>query len=138
MLKIRHYAKPQTVNTDPYSATIGTVTYNSNFNLSTSGDQILAYQGTTAPTTNTDANWLFAFSTENFAWGNNSNSSDVPTALSGASVAMTTSTTETDNAYFANGSTATSSVTVSGTKSELLVLFTDASKYYKDVRRYSI
>lgn len=121
-----------TVNTDPYSATIGTVTYNSNFNLSTSGDQILAYQGTTAPTTNTDANWLFAFSTENFAWGNNSNSSDVPTALSGASVAMTTSTTETDNAYFANGSTATSSVTVSGTKSELLALFTDASKYYKD------
>jgi hypothetical protein len=52
--------------------------------------------------------------------------------LHGASVAMTTSATETDNAYFANGSTAQSSVTVSGTKSELLALFTDASKYYKN------
>lgn len=121
-----------TVNSSPYSATIGTVTTNTNFNLSASGDQILAYQGTTAPTTNDDANWLFAFSTEKFAWGNNSNTSDVPTALTGASVAMTASTTETDNAYFANGSTAQSSVTVSGTKSELLALFTDPSKYYKD------
>jgi hypothetical protein len=121
-----------TVNANPYSATIGTVTTNTYFNLSTSGDQILAYQGTTAPTTNDDANWLFAFSTENFLWGNNTNTSDVPTALTGASVAMTTSTVETDNAYFADGSSAQSSVTVSGTKSELLALFMDASKYYKD------
>ena len=120
-----------TLTTTP-TVSIGNVTKSGSFDLSASGDQILAYQGTTAPTTNPDANWLFAFSTENFVWGNNSNTSDVPTSLTAASVAMTTSATETDNAYFANGSTAQSSVTVSGTKSELLALFTDASKYYKN------
>ncbi len=82
----------------------------------------MVYEGTTAPSTNDASNWLWGFSTENFALGNNSNTSDIPTALSGYSAAMTTSTTETDNAYFANSSTAQSSVSVSGTKSELITL----------------
>lgn len=117
---------------DPYSVDVGSVTNVSAFNLSTSGDQVLSYLGTTAPTTNNSSLWLYGFSLENFAWGNNSNSSDIPTALINYSVAMTTSTTEIDNAYFANGSTSQTSINVSGTKSELLALFTDASKYYKD------
>ena len=120
------------VNASPFSSTIGSVTTNTNFNLSTSGDQVLAYEGTSAPTTNTSTTWLYGFSTRNFAYGNNANSSDIPTALSIASVAMTTNTTDFDNAYFANGTTAQSAVSVSGTKTELLVLFNDASKYYKD------
>lgn len=115
-----------------FAASLGSVTTNSSFNLSTSGDQILAYEGTTAPTSNTDSIWLFGFSFENWAYANNSNSSDYPTALAGASVAMTSSTAETDNAYFANGIDAQISVSVSGTKAALLALFTDNTKYYKN------
>ncbi len=107
-----------------YSSTTGSVTTNGSFNLSTSGDQVLAYEGTTSPTTNEDAAWLFAFSTESFAYADNSNSSDYPTALSGASVAMTTSTTETDNAYLTN-------TTVSGTKEEVLEIITNTDNYTK-------
>lgn len=98
--------------------------------LSASGDQILAYEGTTAPTSNTDATWLYGFSTENWAFLNNTTSSDIPTALSAYSVALTTSTTEYDNAYFANGSSAQTAVTVSGTKENLISLFTNSSLYY--------
>ena len=116
----------------PFTASLGTVTSTGSFNLSADGDQVLVYEGTTAPSTNDASNWLWGFSTENFAWGNNSNTSDIPTALSGYSAAMTTSTTETDNAYFANSSTAQSSVSVSGTKSELITLFTNRDKYYKN------
>ncbi len=115
-----------------YSSNVGSITTNTNFALSTSGDQILAYEGSTAPTTNSSNLWLYAFSNENFVYGNNTNTSDVPTSLSGASVGITTSTTEKDNAYFANGNTAQTSVSISGTKSELLALFNDASKYYSN------
>ncbi|MDD2229135.1 MAG: FlgD immunoglobulin-like domain containing protein [Candidatus Cloacimonetes bacterium] len=115
-----------------YSASTGSVTTSSGFNLSASGDQILAYEGNTAPSTNSSSLWLYGFSIESFAWGSNSNTSDIPTALSGASAAMTTSTTEIDNAYFANGTTSQTSVTVSGTKTALLALFNDSDKYYKN------
>lgn len=120
------------INASPYSASIGSVTTHANFNLSASGDQVLAYEGTTAPTTNSSSIWLFGYSTRNFAYGSNSNSSDIPTALTSYSVAMTSSTTDFDNSYFANGSTSQSSVEVTGTQEELLALFTDDSKYYKD------
>ncbi len=115
-----------------YEASVGSVTTSSGFNLSTSGDQVLAYQGTTAPTSNTDSIWLYGFSLESWAWANTANTSDIPTALAGASVAMTTSTTEIDNAYFANGPDAQTSVSVAGTKAALLALFTDSSLYYKE------
>ncbi|MDD3633564.1 MAG: hypothetical protein PHW38_07220, partial [Candidatus Cloacimonetes bacterium] len=113
-----------------YSASIGTVTTNTDFNLSASGDQILAYEGTTAPTTNDASTWLYGFSTENWSWNNDSNTSDLPTALNGASVGLTDSATEVDNGYFANGNTAQTEVSVSGTKGQLLALFTDNTKYY--------
>ncbi len=113
-----------------FTVDLGTVTTNTSFNLSASGDQILAYEGTTAPTTNADATWLFGFSIENWVWANNSNTSDIPTALIGASIGLTGSTTEFDNGYFANGNTAQTAVAVSGTKAELLVLFCDNTKYY--------
>lgn len=113
-----------------YAADLGTVTTNTNFNLSATGDQILAYEGTTAPTTNADATWLFGFSIENWVWADNSNTSDIPTALIGASVGLTSSTTEFDNGYFANGNTTQTTVSVSGTKAALLVLFCDNTKYF--------
>ncbi len=113
-----------------YTVDIGSVNTVAGFNLSTSGDQVLAYEGTTAPTSNTDALWLFGFSLENWLWANNTNTSDLPTALIGASVALTSSTTEFDNGYFANGATAQTIVSVSGTKAELLALFIDNTKYY--------
>jgi hypothetical protein len=100
--------------------------------MSTSGDQVLAYEGTTAPTTNSSSLWLYGFSLENWVWGNNANTSDIPTALTGAYVGMTSSTTEYDNAYFANGSTSQTSVSVTGTQAELLALFNDSSKYFKN------
>lgn len=113
-----------------FTVDLGTVTTNASFNLSASGDQILAYEGTTAPTTNADATWLFGFSIENWVWANNPNTSDIPTVLIGASIGLTGSTTEFDNGYFANGNTAQTAVAVSGTKAELLVLFCDNTKYY--------
>lgn len=119
-----------TINANPYLTNLGSVTTNTNFDLSASGDQILAYSGTTAPTTNDDAAWLFGFSTENWAFGDNTNTSDIPTALSAVSVSMKTSTSETDNAYFANASIAQTAVTVSGTKYELLALFCNRDLYY--------
>lgn len=119
-----------TVNVSPFSSTLGTITTNTNFNLSASGDQILTYEGTVAPTSNAESTWLFGFSTENWSYQNNTNSSDIPGALTGASVGMTSSSTETDNAYFADGTSAQTTVNVSGTKSQLLQLFTDSNKYY--------
>jgi len=115
-----------------YTTDVGSVTTQTNFNLSASGDQILAYVGTTAPTSNFDSTWLYGFSTENWVWGNNSNTSDCPTALASAHIGLTNSTTEKDNGYFANGSTAQTGVNVSGTKVPLLALFTDSSLYYTD------
>lgn len=113
-----------------YSTDIGSVTTNSNFNLAAAGDQILAYDGSTAPTTNDSSLWLYGYSSANWAYNNNSNSSDIPTALSGANVALTSSTTDLDNGYFANGSTAQTSVSVTGTKAELLALFNNNTLYY--------
>lgn len=98
--------------------------------LSGSGDQVLAYEGTTAPTSNTDSTWLYGFSTENWVWADSSTSSDLPTALIGASVGLTDSTTEVDNAYFADGIDPQTSVVLSGTKTQLLVYFTDNTLYY--------
>lgn len=120
-----------TMYPDSLLATIGSITVSeSNIDLASSGDQVLAYEGTTAPTANNDATWLYGFSTESFSWGNSSNTSDIPTALENYSVAMTTSATEVDNAVFTNGSEHQDNVSVSGTKTELLQLFNDSSKYY--------
>jgi len=125
-----------TVDVNPYLTTLGTITTSTNFNLSTSGDQIIAFADTwtNRPTTASDSKFLYAFSLENFITSSttSSNTSYLPSALSGASVAMTTSATETDNAYFANGSTVQTTVSISGTKAELLALFNDASKYYQN------
>ncbi|HOT40924.1 MAG TPA: hypothetical protein PKV08_06860, partial [Candidatus Syntrophosphaera thermopropionivorans] len=96
----------------------------------TSGDQILAYEGTTAPTSNDASIWLYGISTSNWVWGNSSTTSDLPTALANAAVAFTGTTTDIDNGYFANGSEPQTSVSVSGTKEELLNLFTNNANYY--------
>ncbi len=108
--------------------TVGTMS------LSTSGDNIIAFEGTWAerPTSENDSRFLFVFSLEAFiATGTpTTNQTYVPAALADYSVAMTTSGTEVDNAYFANGAAAQTAVSVSGTKTELLALFTDYTKYY--------
>ena len=116
--------------TTPPTASLGTVTKIGSFDLSASGDQVLAYEGTTAPTSNTDSIWLYGISIRDWVFANNANTSDLPTALTNAALAFTGTSTDYDNGYFANGSTSQTSVSVSGTKSQLLALFTDNTKYY--------
>lgn len=118
------------------SVTLGSIAEFGSMGFSNSGDQIIAFKGAWAdrPTTDgADAKFLYAFSWENFitTGTTNTNTSYLPSALASYSAAMTTSATETDNAYFANGNTAQTSVAVSGTKEELLTLFNDGlTKYY--------
>ena len=112
----------------------GTVTATTNFNLAASGDQLIAFKGDWAsrPTTDDDVNFIYAFSLENFISTGipTSNQSFLPAALANASCYMTTSTTETDNAYFANGTTAITELTLSGSKIELLALFNNGIDKY--------
>jgi endonuclease I len=116
--------------------TVVSLTTVTTMSLATGGDNIIAFEGTWAerPTDPNDSRFLYVFATEAFITTGTptTNQTYVPAALTDYSVAMTTSGTETDNAYFANGSTAQTAVSVTGTKEELLVLFTDASLYYKD------
>jgi hypothetical protein len=116
--------------TTPPTANLGTVTKSGSFDPAAGGDQILAYEGTTAPTSNTDSIWLYGISIRDWVFANNSNTSDLPTALTNAALAFTGTSTDIDNGYFANGNTAQTEVSVSGTKSQLLALFTDNTKYY--------
>lgn len=117
-----------------FTASVGTVTTSANFALSTSGDQIIAFVGDWAnrPTDANDSRFLYALSTENFidTAATSSNTSYLPAALTSYSIALTTSSAETDDAYFANGATAQASVSVTGTKTELLALFNDRTKYF--------
>ena len=118
------------------TATTGSVTVGSSPGFSTDGDQIIAFADTWAnrPTSPSDNRFLFAFSLENFltTGSTTAQQSYLPSALSGASVAMSDTATETDNANFANGSVAATSVTLSDTKANLLSKFTNTALYYKN------
>lgn len=116
-----------TITFTPPTPSLGNVTKIGSFELSASGDQVLAYEGNTPPTSNDASIWLYGISTR-IGLGPNSNTSDLPTALANAAVAFTGTTTDIDNGYFANGSEPQTSVSVSGTK--LLNLFTNNANYY--------
>jgi hypothetical protein len=66
------------------------------------GDQILAYEGTTAPTTNADATWLFVFPSRTGFGLITPILQIFQLPLSGKH-RLTGSLTEFDNGYFANG-----------------------------------
>ena len=102
-----------------------------NFALNAAGDQLFAFQGNTA-------NWS-TLSGITLLWGGNfgtalssttSASNTVqPTALTGSAfINLPLSTFA--NTYFANGSTSTTSVTISNTASNLFTLLGDASKWF--------
>lgn len=119
-----------------WSATTGIVSSAGTYpSLSTSGDQVTAFRGTWdgRPTSGDDTKFIWAFSTENFASAGSTTTSDCPTALTNFSTALTTSTTEKDNGYFANGITPVSSVAITDSKANMINLFKDGiNKYYKD------
>ncbi|MFY7898640.1 MAG: T9SS type A sorting domain-containing protein [Chitinophagaceae bacterium] len=114
---------------------LGTATGVAQMAFSTDGDQIIAFEGTWAnrPTSGSSVKFLFAFSLENFitAAPSTSQESNLPSALAQFKVGMKNSNTETDNAYFANGTAAATAVDISGTKSELLAKFMDSTLYYQ-------
>lgn len=79
----------------PFSASIGTVTDSSSLQLSTSGDQILAYQGlSTSPT------FLYAINFDGAGWSNatNANTSALPLGLTNTANAVDVG--ETDNSSY--------------------------------------
>ena len=67
--------------TTPPTASLGNVTKIGSFELSASGDQVLAYEGNTPPTSNDASIWLYGISTRDWVPATNSNTSDLPTAL---------------------------------------------------------
>jgi hypothetical protein len=121
----------------PWTVTAGTVSSPTAVypSLSTSGDQMIAFSGTWAakPTVGSDAKFIWAFSTENFVSAGSSTTSDCPTALANYSTALTTSATEKDNGYFANGTAPQTSVAMIDTKDNLITAFRNgAGKYNQD------
>lgn len=112
--------------------------FGSNRGFSTSGDQILAYEGngwSDRPTSSSDTKWLAAISTRGWTTtgADSSNSSDLPTALAGYALSFTETSSDIDNGYFASGTVAQTSVTIAGTKSQLWDHFSDgANMYYKN------
>jgi hypothetical protein len=104
--------------------------FGSNAGFSNNGEVLYAYEGmgwNERPTANNDAKWLYALSTEAF---NEATVGALPAALTSAAVQLTDSATETDNGYFADGTSAQISVTRSGLKAVLLADFGNASNLY--------
>lgn len=111
--------------TDPFYASIGSVTEVQNFQISYDSDQVLAFEGTTAPTSNSSALWLWGFSLSNWGWASNAYTSDLPSALIGYEVHFSTTGGQyagVDNAWY--GTT-----NVTGTREELLDLFSNPANY---------
>ena len=111
------------LETTTNTTSIGTLARNGSFNLATTGDQVLAFEGAwaAAPAAGSDPRWLYAFSLTDFSDATSAGTSALPAALAGASLA----TGDTDNAWFTTSE-------VSGTKAELLALFTDVANFTKN------
>ena len=105
------------------TTSVGTLARNGSFNLATSGDQVLVFEGTwaAAPATGSDPRWLYAFSLTDFSDATSAGTSALPAALAGASLA----TGDIENAWFTTSA-------VSGTKAELLALFTYVANFTKN------
>ncbi|MFY7964518.1 MAG: beta strand repeat-containing protein, partial [Chitinophagaceae bacterium] len=115
------------------SVDIGSITVNGTFGLSVSGDQLFIFSGTW---TTTPTNFIWGYSSDNsgfdysgFGTGSQANTSDLPTSLTGYTTSFTTTYR---TAYFANGSSSTSSVSISNTdKCAMIALITNNAKWYK-------
>ena len=102
------------------TATAGTATESGDVNFSTSGDQLLAYQGADATPT-----FLFAVNNEATGWqadATSSNTSALPTGLTNGVNAVAIS--EIDNTAYAG--------VTSGTEAELLAAIADAANWARD------
>ncbi|TSA51154.1 MAG: T9SS C-terminal target domain-containing protein, partial [Sphingobacteriales bacterium] len=108
----------------------------SNFNFSTSGDQIFAFQGPTANwATQSGITLLFAVDYGNSGgWitsgGATSNKSYAPAALTPGASSMALNSGSPD-CYFANGTVSITTYTATNTKSGFLTLIFAANKWYK-------
>jgi hypothetical protein len=103
-----------------------------NFALNASGDQMFVFQGSTANwATQSDVTLLFGmnFGIALSGTTNAANTLQPSTAILPASAWLNLPTAANANGYFANGSSATSSVTFSGTASAVLALIVDATKW---------
>ena len=101
----------------------------SNFSFNGSGDQLFAFQGaTTNWATQSGITLLFGMN-YGIALSSTSASSNTvqPTALTSGFLNLPTSTNA--NGYFANGSSATSSVSITNSASAILALIVDATKW---------
>ena len=103
-----------------------------NFAINGSGDQLFAFQGSTANwATQSGITLLYGI---NFGVALNSlsgasNTLQPSTTILPAASFLNLPTSTNANGYFANGTTAVTSVTVSGSPSSLLALFVDATKW---------
>ena len=87
----------------------------SNFNLSASGESLLAFNGSAAPTSNTDVNWVAAFSTNPFltTGGTSANTTYLPTALSSPTLSLSLGLTGSNqNGAYTGGSLSGSALQV--------------------------
>jgi hypothetical protein len=106
-----------TADRDYAAGSVITLTDVGNISLSTSGDQIIAYQGI-----DTNPTYLFALNSESRGWqsdATSSNTSALPPGLVEGETAI--ALTEIDNAVY-NGTT-------TGTKAELLTAITDTANW---------
>ncbi|MEL6477685.1 MAG: ExeM/NucH family extracellular endonuclease [Pseudomonadota bacterium] len=114
-----------TVNAADLTASSGTLSENGSFALSTSGDQLFAYQGSEASPT-----FIFAVQTNSTVFqtnSNDSNQSDLPPGLTVGTTAVAVGAGSGAESEFDN-STYNESVT-SGTKTELLAAIADAANW---------
>lgn len=117
--------------------TIGTSGWNSNapsnFAFNAGGDQLFAFQGNTANwATQSGITLLFGIN-YGIALSSTSNASNTlqpSTTILPAANFLNLPSTNNANGYFANGTTSASIVTVSGTPTSLMTLFSDATKWY--------
>ncbi|MBD3581249.1 YDG domain-containing protein [Flavobacterium selenitireducens] len=106
----------------------------SNFALSGDGDQLFVYQGAQANWANQSGITLIYGLNTNASLISSgsatSNNTYVPAALTLGTTFISMSAATYENAYFANQSTSTNTVTVSGTKAQLLALFASQSNWF--------
>jgi YDG domain/MBG domain (YGX type)/Bacterial Ig-like domain (group 2) len=103
-----------------------------NFAINASGDQLFAFQGSTANwSSQTGITLLFGmnYGVALSATSGASNTLQPSTTILPATSFLNLPSTTNANGYFANGSTGVTSVTVSGSPASLLALFVDATKW---------
>jgi len=105
-----------------------------NFALRGSGDQLFVYQGSSTNWTSQNGITLIygvnANETLLTSGSADSNTTYLPTALTLGTTFVNLAAAKFENTYFANQSTAATTVTVSGTKAQLLALFGNSANWF--------